>query len=47
MPKKIGVKRILELKENGLSGKEIAIALSTSRNSVPEVVKRFDDLKLN
>lgn len=38
MPKKLSVKRILELDSAGMSGRDIAITLSISRNSVAEVL---------
>ena len=38
MPKKLSVKRILELDSVGMSGRDIAITLSISRNSVAEVL---------
>ena len=38
MPKKMSVKKILELDNSGMSGRDIAITLSTSRNSVAEVL---------
>ena len=38
MPKKLSVKRIIELDNSGMSGRDIAIMLSISRNSVAEVL---------
>lgn len=38
MPKKLSVKKIIELDNAGMSGRDIAIALSISRNSVAEVL---------
>lgn len=38
MQKKLSVKRILELDSVGMSGRDIAITLSISRNSVAEVL---------
>ena len=52
MPKKMSVKKILELDNSRMSGRDIAIALSTSRNSVAEVLSlarklglSWDDIK--
>lgn len=45
MSKKMSVKKILELDNSGMSGRDIAIILSTSRNSVAEVLalaQKFD-----
>ena len=41
MPKKLSVKKIIELDNAGMSGIDIAIALSISRNSVAEVLNTY------
>jgi len=46
MPKKLSVKRILELDNHGMSGREIAIKLSISRNSVASVLNMAKVLEL-
>ena len=46
MPKELSVKRIIELDNAGMSGRDIAIALSTSRNSVAEVLALAQRLDL-
>ncbi len=46
MPKKMSVKKILELDNSGMSGRDIAITLSTSRNSVAEVLSLARRLNL-
>lgn len=45
MPKKMSVKKILELYYTGMSGRDIAIALSVSRNSVSSVVNLANEKK--
>jgi hypothetical protein len=47
MPKKLSVKRIIELDNAGMSGRDIAIALSISRNSVAEVLNVFKVIGLS
>lgn len=47
MPKKISVKKILELNASGLSGRDIAMALSTSRNSISTVLGIAQSLNLS
>ena len=46
MPKKMSIKKILELDNSGMSGRDIAITLSTSRNSVAEVLSLARRLNL-
>lgn len=46
MPKKMSVKKILELDNSGMSGRDIAITLSTSRNSVATVLQLAHKLNL-
>lgn len=46
MPKKMSVKKILELDNSGMSGRDIAITLSTSRNFVAEVLALAQKLDL-
>lgn len=46
MPRKISVKRILELNHNGLSGRDIVMMTNTSRNSVAEVLRTARELKV-
>lgn len=47
MPKKISVKKILELNSSGMSGRDIAVALSTSRNSISTVLGIAQSLNLS
>lgn len=47
MPKKLSVKKIIELDNAGMSGRDIAIALSISRNSVAEVLNTAKVLGLS
>ncbi len=47
MPKKLSVKKIIELDNAGMSGRDIAIALSISRNSVAEVLNTVKVLRLS
>lgn len=47
MPKKLSVKKIIELDNAGMSGRDIAIALSISRNSVAEVLNTVKVLGLS
>ena len=47
MPKKLSVKKIIELDNAGMSGRDIAIALSISRNSVAEVLNTTKVLGLS
>ena len=47
MPKKLSVKKIIELDNAGMSGRDIAIALSISRNSVAEVLNTSKVLGLS
>ena len=44
MPKKMSVKKILELDNSLMSGSDIAITLSTSRNSVAFVLAKHKSL---
>ncbi|MDY5982881.1 MAG: hypothetical protein SPJ17_04230 [Anaeroplasma sp.] len=46
MPKKMSVKKILELDNSGMSGRDIAITLSTSRDSVAFVLALAQKLDL-
>lgn len=47
MPKKLSVKKIIELDNAGMSGRDIVIALSISRNSVAEVLNTVKVLRLS
>ena len=47
MPKKLSVKKIIELDNACMSGRDIAIALSISRNSVAEVLNTAKVLGLS
>ncbi len=47
MPKKMSVKKILELNASVLSRRDIAIALSTSRNSISTVLGIAQSLNLS
>ena len=46
MPRKISVKRILELDHNGFSGRDIAKMANVSRNSVAEVLRTARELSI-